>query len=197
MHARSPCRYKLQPLRGCLHKKHQQTYFGMQHFGHEWSRRHFEVDDFLGVIYYFRTFADAQRRIPSRIYPLSDICRVVALDPLASRDGTFAFELRFRHTHRHNAAEVTPPPPPVARGEPVCETTDKAPQGASQETLQLACDSRDAQTCWVRGLHCRMVRDERGGSPPVPSLSPPAPPSVLLHSPHSTPLVVPVVDSLR
>ena len=53
------------PLRGMLHKKHQNSRFA------NWGKRYFEVDDKRGMLYYFRTRAAQEWDEPARHFMLS------------------------------------------------------------------------------------------------------------------------------
>ena len=72
----SPCpNFVPEPLSGELHKKHRH-----HRRVHDWVRRHLEVDDELGAIFVFRSWKEYERRTPSRILPLSELCRVKGQD---------------------------------------------------------------------------------------------------------------------
>ena len=118
------------PLKGSLHKKHKQREtVAVLKAG--WGKRHFEVDDFLGCLYYYRTFADMERRTPSRVYLLRELIKVAPLG--ADRYGhEHAFELRF--------------------------TWSSCLQDSGSETLVLAADNHATKLRWIRGLHWRMAR---------------------------------------
>lgn len=49
----------LEPLKGLLLKRHQSK--GV----FSWGKRYFEVDDFLGLLLYYRTFKDMVREYPA------------------------------------------------------------------------------------------------------------------------------------
>jgi len=55
------------PLRGMLHKKHQNSRFA------NWGKRYFEVDDERGILYYFRTRAAQEWDEPARHFMLSTL----------------------------------------------------------------------------------------------------------------------------
>jgi len=63
------------PLRGMLHKRHQNSRFS------NWGKRYFEVDDERGILFYFRTKAAQEWDEPARHFSLSALrdCRALEI----------------------------------------------------------------------------------------------------------------------
>ena len=120
------------PLRGRLLKRHQRSMTAA------WGVRYFEVDDVLGLLLYYNTFDDLDRRTPSRLYPLSDLSHIQLHSSCfpGSSSREHAFEVSFAAPH----------------------APSQAARGSCTHKLILAACSRDEQLCWARGLSRRLAR---------------------------------------
>ena len=121
-------------LRGVLLKKHRH-----HHLVVKWGRRFFEVDDELGLLYYFKTRAGQDWDEPARHFALAALLSVRSVDASA---GPHALEIRYR------ATSVQAEEAEVAFG--------------STLKLLLRADSKADQLRWIDGLQARIRRQQPG-----------------------------------
>ena len=142
---RSEVVYNTDELYGPLMKKHLRgsTF-------NEWGKRWASVDDAIGVLFMYKSGKEWERRAPSRVLPLNELCDVKA-------GAGASFELSFRRK------AVQPGTSLRAMDDDADDDDDgRSLETTGSETLTLACDSVEERSAWVRGLQLRMRAQHEG-----------------------------------